>query len=221
MEITQYRLRQVQVKPHIGYTFAVAMRAFLRADPDVIMVGEMRDKETAKMGIEASLTGHLVFSTLHTNSAAETVVRLIDMGMDPFNFADSLIGILAQRLVRTLCEDCKEPYNPDQKEYDHLVHHYGVLFFDHIRISYSNDLTLFRAKGCDNCNHSGYKGRRGLFELLIATKTIKNQIIERDTAENIKLEAINDGMTVLLQEGIHLIFEGDTDLKQVLSTCLS
>ena len=220
VEITQYRLRQVQVKPHIGYTFAAAMRAFLRADPDVIMIGEMRDQETAKMAIEASLTGHVVFSTLHTNSAAETVVRLIDMGMDPFNFSDSLLGILAQRLVRTLCEDCKEPYNPSQSEYDNLVHHYGVLFFEHLNIHYSPDITLFRAKGCDECNNSGYKGRQGLYELLVGTRNIKDLIIERAPAEDIKIEAIEDGMTVLLQEGIHLIFQGKTDVKQVMSTCL-
>ena len=220
VEITQYRLRQVQVKPYIGYTFAAAMRAFLRADPDVIMIGEMRDQETAKMGIEASLTGHLVFSTLHTNSAAETVIRLIDMGMDPFNFSDALLGVLAQRLVRTLCEECKEPYNPSKQEYDHLVHHYGALFFEHLNIQYSKDLTLFRSNGCDECNDSGYKGRKGLFELLVANRQIKDQIINKEPAEEIKLAAIDDGMTVLLQEGIHLIFDGLTDLKQVMSTCM-
>lgn len=220
VEITQYRLRQVQVKPYIGYTFAAAMRAFLRADPDVIMIGEMRDQETAKMGIEASLTGHLVFSTLHTNSAAETVIRLIDMGMDPFNFSDALLGVLAQRLVKTLCEECKEPYNPSKQEYDHLVHHYGALFFEHININYSKDLTLFQSNGCEECNGTGYKGRKGLFELLVANRQIKDQIIRREPAEEIKLAAIDDGMTVLLQEGIHLIFEGLTDLKQVMSTCM-
>ena len=128
VEITQYRLRQVQVKPAIGYTFASAMRAFLRADPDVIMIGEMLDEETAKMAVEASLTGHLVFSTLHTNSAPETIVRLLDMGVDTFNFADALLGVLAQRLVRTLCEKCKEAYHPDKMEYEHLLTNYGFPF---------------------------------------------------------------------------------------------
>jgi type II secretory ATPase GspE/PulE/Tfp pilus assembly ATPase PilB-like protein len=220
VEITQHRLRQVQVRPNIGYTFAAAMRAFLRADPDVIMIGEMRDYETAKMGIEASLTGHLVFSTLHTNSAAETVVRLIDMGLDPFNFADSLLGILAQRLIRTLCDECKEAYNPSREEYDYLVNSYGVLFYDHIRQHHSPALTLFKAKGCEACGNIGYKGRAGLFELLHANKTIKKQIIEKASAEEIKQEAINDGMTVLLQEGLHLVFAGKTDLKQVMATCV-
>jgi type II secretory ATPase GspE/PulE/Tfp pilus assembly ATPase PilB-like protein len=219
VEITQYRLRQVQVKPNIGYTFATAMRAFLRADPDVIMIGEMRDQETAGMAIEASLTGHLVFSTLHTNSAAETIVRLIDMGLDPFNFSDSLLGILAQRLVRTLCNDCKVGYTPERKEFDHLVQSYGVLFYDHIQTSYSESLTLYRAKGCEKCNNSGYKGRAGLFELLIANQKIKDLIIDKATSEEIKQEAINNGMTVLLQEGIQLIFDGRADLKQVMGTC--
>lgn len=219
VEITQYRLRQVQVKPNIGYTFAAAMRAFLRADPDVIMIGEMRDNETASMAIEASLTGHLVFSTLHTNSAAETIVRLIDMGLDAFNFADSLLGILAQRLVRTLCEECKEEYHPSQKEFDHLAQSYGILFYDQLQTYYSDSLTLYRANGCEACNNIGYRGRTGLFELLVANQTIKDMIIDKASSEEIKQEAINSGMTVLLQEGLHLIFEGRTDLKQVMSTC--
>lgn len=221
VEITQHRLRQVQVRPNIGYTFAAAMRAFLRADPDVVMIGEMRDFETAKMGIEASLTGHLVFSTLHTNSAAETVIRLIDMGLDPFNFADSMLGVLAQRLIRTLCDECKEPYNPSRDEYDYLVNHYGVLFYDHIKQHYSKSLTLYRAKGCEACNNIGYKGRSGLFELLLSSKTIKKQIIDKASAEELKQEAINDGMTVLLQEGLHLVFAGKTDIKQVMATCIA
>ncbi len=219
VEITQYRLRQVQVKPSIGFTFASAMRAFLRADPDVIMIGEMRDQETARMAIEASLTGHLVLSTLHTNSAPETIVRLLDMGIDTFNFADALLGVLAQRLVRTLCEHCKEPYHPDKAEYDHLLSNYGVSFFDHVNIAYTDDLSLHRAKGCPECNNSGYKGRLGLYELMIASHTIKKLIIERATVSAIKEEAISNGMTVLLQEGIQQIFAGNTDFKQVMSVC--
>ncbi len=219
VEITQYRLRQVQVKPMIGFTFAAAMRAFLRADPDVIMIGEMRDEETAKMAMEASLTGHLVFSTLHTNSAPETIVRLLDMGIDTFNFADSLLGVLAQRLVRTLCDKCKEPYHPDREEYDHLFHNYGVLFFDHINILYSDKLTLYRAKGCPACNNSGYRGRQGIYELMVSSPRLKKLIIKRAAASDLKEEAISNGMTVLLQEGIHLIFDGKTDYKQVMSVC--
>jgi type II secretory ATPase GspE/PulE/Tfp pilus assembly ATPase PilB-like protein len=157
VEITQDGLRQVQVLPKIGFDFATAMRAFLRADPDVIMVGEMRDHETVSTGIEASLTGHLVFSTLHTNSAPETITRLLDMGMDPFNFADALLGVLAQRLVRTLCKDCKEQYHPDRQEYDALVRSYAGAF-DTLGYEYSDDLYLYRAKGCDKCGNTGYRG---------------------------------------------------------------
>src|SRR5210317_795207 len=148
VEITQVGLRQLQVNMKAGPTFAQAMRAFLRADPDVIMVGEMRDRETVKMGIEASLTGHLVFSTLHTNSAPETITRLIDMGMDPFNFADALLGVLAQRLTRVLCPQCKEPYHPDKIEYDHIKDLYGEYFDERLNIPYTDDLRLFKPKGC-------------------------------------------------------------------------
>lgn len=134
VEITQYGLRQVQVQPKIGFDFAAAMRSFLRADPDIIMVGEMRDFETAKIGVEASLTGHLVLSTLHTNSAPETIVRLLDMGIDPLNFADALLGILAQRLVRTLCVKCKEAYRPSKEEFKEIVEAYGTNEFDKLNI---------------------------------------------------------------------------------------
>src|SRR5210317_218781 len=145
VEITQRGLRQVQVKPKIGFDFATAMRAFLRADPDVIMVGEMRDKETTSIGIEASLTGHLVFSTLHTNSAPESITRLLDMGMDPFNFADAILAILAQRLVRTFCKDCKKGYNPTEEEYKELVREYGEADFEkNVNIPFSDDLTLYK-----------------------------------------------------------------------------
>ncbi len=219
VEITQYRLRQVQVRPKIGYTFAAAMRAFLRADPDIIMVGEMRDFETAKVAVEASLTGHLVFSTLHTNSAAETITRLIDIGIDIFNFADSIQGILAQRLVRTLCPQCKVAYTPNRSEYDHLVQNYGVLFYDNINILYSDKLRFYKPKGCSVCNDSGYKGRIGIYEMLVANHVIKDMIIKGASAEEIRMQAVNDGMTVLLQEGIHRIFEGLTDFNQVMTVC--
>ena len=125
IEITQDGLRQLQVHPKIGLTFEAALRSFLRADPDVIMIGEMRDKETAEVALEASLTGHLVLSTLHTNSAVETVVRLLDMGCDPFNFADALLGVMAKRLCKRICQECKEPYHPTREEFDELVHSYG------------------------------------------------------------------------------------------------
>jgi type II secretory ATPase GspE/PulE/Tfp pilus assembly ATPase PilB-like protein len=219
VEITQYRLRQVQVNPKIGYTFAAAMRAFLRADPDVIMVGEMRDKETMSTGIEASLTGHLVFSTLHTNSAPETITRLIDMGLDPFNFADALLGILAQRLVKTLCPKCKKPYNPEKKEYQYLKDMYGDMFDQRIRIPYSRDLVLYKANGCDICGNTGFKGRIGLYEFLLGTDNIKKKIIDRAVVEEIRKAAIEDGMSTLMQDGIAQVFKGNTDIYQVLSVC--
>jgi type II secretory ATPase GspE/PulE/Tfp pilus assembly ATPase PilB-like protein len=221
VEITQYRLRQVQIRPKIGLTFAAAMRSFLRADPDIIMVGEMRDQETARMGIEASLTGHLVFSTLHTNSASETIVRLIDMGMDPFNFADALQGILAQRLVRTLCPDCKESYSPDLGEFAHLQQLYGDDFNRHVNVAYSDSLFLYRPKGCNKCNNSGYKGRAGLYELLVKDDKLNRLIAERASVEDIKKAAVAGGMTTLLQEGIQMVFSGRTDFNQVMSVCMS
>ena len=167
VEITQKGLRQVQVQPKIDFTFAVAMRSFLRADPDVIMVGEMRDHETAAIGIEASLTGHLVFSTLHTNSAPETITRLLDMDIDPFNFADALLGIMAQRLIRTLCPKCKEGYHPTEEEFDEIMEAYGREYFDRTGVDYSPELTLYKPKGCAACNNTGYKGRMGVHELLV------------------------------------------------------
>ena len=219
VEITQDGLRQVQVHPKIGLNFASAMRSFLRADPDVIMVGEMRDKETVSTGIEASLTGHLVFSTLHTNSAPETITRLLDMGMDPFNFADALLGILAQRLVRTLCPDCKEEYHPSRDEFDSLVRAYDG-DFDALNISYNDDLVLYRAKGCANCQNVGYKGRTGIHELLIGTHEMKSFIQNRATMTEVRKQAIADGMTTLMQDGIRKVLLGLTDMKQVRRVCM-
>ncbi len=221
VEITQKGLRQVQVKPKIGFDFAAAMRAFLRADPDVIMVGEMRDKETTHIGIEASLTGHLVFSTLHTNSAPESITRLLDMGMDPFNFADAIICIMAQRLVRTLCKDCKKPYTPSKGEYEELVREYGVEEFENnVKIPYSDDLVLYKANGCEMCNGTGYRGRMGLHELLMGTEEMKKMIQRKAQMEEIRDQAISDGMTTLKQDGIEKIFQGNTDLLQVRKVCI-
>lgn len=222
VEITQKGLRQVQVKPKIGFDFGAAMRAFLRADPDVIMVGEMRDKETTSIGIEASLTGHLVFSTLHTNSAPESITRLLDMGMDPFNFADAILCILAQRLGRTLCKNCKKEYHPSQTEYDELVREYGSaeLFEKYVNIPYTDDLMLHKVDGCDNCNNSGYAGRCGLHELLMGTDEMKNKIQNNEPVENLLEQALGDGMTTLKQDGIGKIFGGMLDLIQVRKVCI-
>ncbi len=220
VEITQYGLRQVQVQPKIGFDFAAAMRAFLRADPDVIMVGEMRDFETAKTGVEASLTGHLVFSTLHTNSAPETIVRLLDMGIDPLNFADALLGILAQRLVRTLCKKCKEAYHPDLKEYEDIVESYGKEPFLKLSIPYDEKFILYRPKGCEACDKSGYKGRMGIHELIVATDGIKRMIQKHETVEAMRDLAMEQGMTTLLQDGIFKSIQGVTDFKQVRRVCI-
>ncbi len=216
VEITQKGLRQVQIKSKIGFDFAAAMRAFLRADPDVIMVGEMRDQETTRIGIEASLTGHLVLSTLHTNSAPESITRLLDMGMDPFNFADAVLCILAQRLVLTLCPDCKRPYHPSREEYDDLVRQYDPeLFEKNVAIAYNDDLTLYAPEGCENCNNTGYRGRMGLHELLMGTDVIKKMIQNKARVEELRKQAIEDGMTTLKQDGIEKIFAGHTDMLQV------
>jgi type II secretory ATPase GspE/PulE/Tfp pilus assembly ATPase PilB-like protein len=220
VEITQPGLRQVQIHHKIGFDFATAMRSFLRSDPDVIMVGEMRDKETTHIGIEASLTGHLVFSTLHTNSAPESITRLLDLGMDPFNFADAILGIMAQRLVRTLCRRCKKPYHPSQEEYDELVREYGSERFEKANIPYSQDLTLYKPHGCPNCNNSGYAGRMGLHELLVGTDPMKKLIQMKATMDDIRDQAIKDGMTTLKQDGVEKVFAGHTDLLHVRKVCI-
>ena len=222
VEITQDGLRQVQMLPKIGLDFARAMRSFLRGDPDVIMVGEMRDVETCAIGLEASLTGHLVFSTLHTNSAPETITRLLDMGMNPLNFADALLIIVAQRLVRTLCKNCKEDHHPDREEYDLLVHEYGgeELFNKNINIPYSDDLLIKKAVGCSKCNDTGYAGRTGLHEVLEGTNDVKRMVMKQALVEELRDQAIKDGMTTLKQDGIWKIFKGDCDLKQVMSVCI-
>ena len=215
VEITQYGLRQVQVQPRIGFTFAAAMRAFLRADPDIIMVGEMRDAETAHTAIEASLTGHLVFSTLHTNSAPETLTRLLDMGLDPFNFADALLGVLAQRLARTLCKACKVAYPASAEQVEELRQAYGAAAFDALELGGEAEVHLYRGAGCADCNQSGYRGRVGLHELLVATPEIKRLIQQRARVAEVAANAQQDGMTTLLQDGVLKVLAGVTDMHQV------
>ena len=239
VEITQKGLRQVQVNKKAGLDFATVMRAFLRADPDVIMVGEMRDKETVAIGIEASLTGHLVFATLHTNSAPESINRLLDMGMDPFNFADALLGILAQRLAKRLCKSCKVAYQPSPEEMKHLLAEYcddlantdrwkkgaqaaAEAIHQEWLDTYAKDgkFTLYRAKGCAVCGDSGYKGRVGLHELLLGTDLLKKQIQEHARVAELFATAINEGMRTLKMDGIEKILSGITDIKQVRSVCI-
>ncbi|MFQ5993433.1 MAG: GspE/PulE family protein, partial [Nitrospiraceae bacterium] len=215
IEITQDGLRQVQVYPKIGLTFKKAMTAFLRADPDVIMIGEMRDKETADIAIEASLTGHLVLSTLHTNSAVETLIRLLDLGCDPFSFADAMLGIIAKRLCKRICQDCKEEYHPTREEYDELVAGYGGgERWKTVGVEYSHSFKLFRGKGCDVCNDTGFKGRIGLHEMLLGSEQLRRLILRRAPTDEFFEFAQDQGMTTLLQDGILKVLEGNTTFKQ-------
>lgn len=239
VEITQKGLRQVQVNKKAGLDFATVMKAFLRADPDIIMVGEMRDAETTGIGIEASLTGHLVFATLHTNSAPESIIRLLDMGMDPFNFADALLGILAQRLAKRLCKECKVAYQPTPDEIKHLLAEYSdelthtdnwmkdpkaaldAIYKEWVqRYAKDGKFTLYKTKGCPACNDSGYKGRVGLHELLVGTDPVKKLIQEKARVAEILAEGLNEGMRTLKMDGIEKVMLGITDMAQVRAVCI-
>jgi type II secretory ATPase GspE/PulE/Tfp pilus assembly ATPase PilB-like protein len=220
IEITQDGLRQVQIHPKIGLTFASAMRAFLRADPDVIMIGEMRDRETADVAIEASLAGHLVLSTLHTNSAVETVVRLLDLGCDPFNFADTMLGVLAQRLCKRICSRCKEAYVASPQEYDELVHGYGADEWPLPGLEAATAVRLYRGRGCDLCNHTGFKGRVSIHELLLGSDDMKGLVQGRAKTSVLFRQAKRDGMRTLVQDGIRKVLQGDTTYRQVRAVAL-
>ncbi|NUN61516.1 MAG: Flp pilus assembly complex ATPase component TadA [Burkholderiaceae bacterium] len=231
IEITQSGLRQVQMNPRIGWTFAAAMRTFLRADPDVIMIGEMRDEETARIAIEASLTGHLVLSTLHTNSAPESIARLLEIGLDPFNFSDSLLAILAQRLVRRLCKACRDPWTADDDTLLGLASQYlasgthnspedRAAQVDRWRKNYGNasgEVTLWRPRGCDECEHHGYRGRMGIHELMLSDDTIRQHIRHRAPASDIRHAALSAGMLTLRQDGIEKVLQGLTDMTEVVA----
>ncbi|HEY2336849.1 MAG TPA: GspE/PulE family protein, partial [Burkholderiales bacterium] len=239
VEITQKGLRQVQVNKKAGLDFAAVMKSFLRADPDIIMVGEMRDKETTSTGIEASLTGHLVFATLHTNSAPESIIRLLDMGMDPFNFSDALLGILAQRLARRMCS-CKQAYSPDAAELTAFLREYCEELMNTARFKadpkgameavykdwvkhYGNDkgqLQFYKTVGCDKCGGSGMKGRCGLHELLIATDKLKKLIQEHARVADMLAQCLEDGMRTLKQDGMEKCLTGVTTIKEVRSVCI-
>ncbi len=233
IEITQSGLRQVQVNPRIEWTFAKALRAFLRADPDVIMVGEIRDEETAQVAIEASLTGHLVLSTLHTNSAPETVTRLLDMGMDPFNFADALLGVLAQRLVRRLCPKCRVAREASAQEEEELLHDYmqslaGVAQapgVDEVRADWrqrfggegvpGGPLMRYHAVGCEHCAQTGLRGRAGIHELMMVTRGLRHLIQTGTRADELQRHAIGEGMRTLRQDGIEKVLAGVTTIEEV------
>ncbi|MFW8591783.1 ATPase, T2SS/T4P/T4SS family [Glaciecola sp. 2405UD65-10] len=213
VEITQPGLQQVQVSPKIGFTFANALRAFLRADPDIILIGEMRDKETAHAGIEASLTGHMVLSTLHTNSAPETITRLLDLGLDPVNFSDACVGILAQRLIRTLCKNCKEAAPASNDEIAFLKRQYGEEHFSELALQ--DDFKICKAKGCEECGDTGYKGRTGVHELLTMTPALRSMIYKEVSVNQMKAQAIDDGMRTLIQDAVLKVIKGDTDIAQI------
>ena len=229
VEITQSGLRQVQVNPRIDWTIAKALRAFLRADPDVIMVGEIRDAETAQVAIEASLTGHLLLSTLHTNSAPETVTRLLDMGMDPFNFADALLGVLAQRLVRRLCTHCRTARDCSAEEEEELLHDYlhvmegvnqplehgDVLADWRRRFGPDGRLTAYRCAGCEHCGQSGYRGRAGIHELMVVTRSLRHLIQTGTRADDLLRHALGEGMRTLRQDGIEKVLAGVTSIEEV------
>jgi len=215
IEITQDGLRQVQVHRKIDLTFATAMRAFLRADPDVIMIGEMRDRETADIAIEASLTGHLVLSTLHTNSAPETIVRLLDLGCDPFNFADAMLGVLATRLCKRICSKCQESYHPSRDEFEELVLGYGASCRKPLEVKYHDELRLSRGRGCETCLRTGFKGRVPLHEWLVGSESIKQLIQSKACASDVLAKAISEGMVTLLQDGIRKVLSGLTTYRQV------
>ncbi|HXZ97208.1 MAG TPA: ATPase, T2SS/T4P/T4SS family, partial [Burkholderiales bacterium] len=240
VEITQRGLRQVQMNPKAGLTFAVAMRSFLRCDPDVIMVGEMRDKETVSIGIEASLTGHLVFATLHTNSAPESIIRLLDMGMDPFNFSDALLGVLAQRLAKRLCTKCKKPRTVSRNELKLLLMEYceelkntkswqkdpsaafKQVHQDWVRLfaDSGGQFTLYEPGSCQECDGSGYRGRVGLHEMLVGTDALKRNIQEHAHVAQMFATALEDGMRTLKQDGIEKVLMGLTDMHQVRAVCI-
>ncbi len=238
VEITQKGLRQVQVNKKAGLDFAAVMKAFLRADPDIIMVGEMRDKETTGTGIEASLTGHLVFATLHTNSAPESIIRLLDMGMDPFNFSDALLGILAQRLARRLCS-CKQSYTPEGAEIKSFLTEYCEelmntstfkkdpktamenVYREWVKTYGQNgQLVFYKPVGCDKCGGGGFKGRCGLHELLIATDPLKKLIAEKSRVAEMLAVALEEGMRTLKQDGMEKCLSGMTHIKEVRSVCI-
>ena len=199
-------IMQVPVREQVGMTFAAALRAFLRQDPDRIMVGEIRDVETAGMAIQASLTGHLVLSTLHTNDAAGAVTRLIDMGIEPFLISSTMIGVLAQRLIRRVCTKCREEYIPSDEELQML----GVTREE------INNRPFYKGRGCEYCNNSGYKGRVGIFELLLVSPAIQSLVNERKPTQFIKEQAMKEGMVTMRQDGIKQILDGITTSKEVL-----
>jgi type II secretory ATPase GspE/PulE/Tfp pilus assembly ATPase PilB-like protein len=200
------RVNQVQVNPKVGLTFANGLRTILRQDPDVILIGEIRDRETAEIAIQASMTGHLVLSTVHTNDAPSAVTRLVDMGVEPFLIASSLIGVLAQRLVRVVCGRCKEPYTPPAEALRHLG----------IASPNGTPVHLYRGKGCDACRQTGYRGRIGVFELMMVNEGLRKLVLGGQAADRMREHAQENGMRTLRQHGIERVLEGTTTMEEML-----
>ena len=200
---------QIEVKPKVGLTFANALRSVLRQDPDVIMVGEIRDTETAQIAIQSALTGHLVFSTVHTNSGPATITRLIDMGIEPFLVSSSIIGVLAQRLVRRICPDCRKSYQPHPEQLREL----GIKEVSFRKL----DRRFFRGDGCDNCRQTGYRGRIGIHELLVMSEGVKNTILESSDSDTIKKQGLKEKMITLRRDGVNKILHGLTTAEEILS----
>lgn len=197
---------QVPVIESVGMTFAAGLRAFLRQDPDIIMVGEMRDLETSQIAIQASLTGHLVLSTLHTNDAPGTVTRLTDMGVEPFLVSSTLIGVMGQRLVRTICDRCKTPFEPTEQQLGQLGLSPGDV----------EGKKFAFGRGCGECNDSGYRGRKGIFELLQVTDAIRELINDRSPSVVLKQKAVEEGMITLRDDGLRSVFNGETAIDEIL-----
>ena len=200
---------QIEVKPKVGLTFANALRSVLRQDPDVIMVGEMRDTETAQIAIQSALTGHLVFSTVHTNNAPATITRLIDMGIEPFLVSSSIIGVLAQRLVRRICPDCRKSYQPHPEQLREL----GIKEVSFRKL----DRRFFRGDGCDNCRQTGYRGRIGIHELLVMSEGVKNTILESSDSDTIRKQGLKEKMITLRRDGVNKILHGLTTAEEILT----
>ena len=196
----------MQINPKAGLTFANGLRSFLRQDPDIIMVGEIRDEETARIAIHAALTGHLVLSTLHTNDASGAVTRMVDMGIEPFLVSSSVIGVVAQRLIRLLCTRCRESYVPPAE----VIARYGLAGPD------DPPPTLYRAKGCEACNSIGYKGRIGLFEIMVMDDDVRNLVVKEVASDVIKRAGVAAGMRTLQQDGISKVLNGMTSLEEML-----
>jgi len=205
----EYQLRgisQIQVNPKIDLTFARGLRSIVRQDPDVVLVGEIRDKETADIAVQSALTGHLVFSTLHTNDSASAITRLVDIGVEPFLISSSVIAVVAQRLVRVLCRQCREPYTPEPETLSSI----GV------PPSQFEGKTIFRPRGCDACLQNGYSGRTGIFEILELNSHLKTVILKTHDSNQIMSEAVSQGMMSLMQDGLRLVLKGLTSIEEVL-----